>query len=573
MSRHLQKLKKENQKENNFAVIDIETMKWTKFLVLGYYDGLTFTEFRKPKSFFKFLEAQNIDTIFAHFAGKFDFLFILQWAFEHKIEIENIIPRGATILCLTLKINNKKYNFRDSSALLPFSLKSITDNFKTSTRKGEWDHSKTKGYSKELAAYLKADCISLHESLTAFFNWPLIKKSGPSITIASQSLRVFRTFLKNDLANPGKFINNFARKAYFGGRVEIFKPYCKKGPIYEYDVNSLYPFVMKESFFPIGRGVLTFKYQTKFLGIYDCIVTTPKLHIPCLGIIHDKKYIFPVGQFRGRFTNIEIDYARSLGYKIETKNGIYFPQKEKIFTDYIAELHAIKNYADEDSVNYILAKLLMNSLYGRFALNLNRENISLDLQLGAKEFREIKLKGKSIMLYKVPVELESYTHVAISSFVTSYARVHMHKLMNPIAQSVYYSDTDSIFTTSQLKTGNELGQLKLKRTEDSAIFLLPKTYITLNKNSKNIKMKGFSSKKTNDFTFEDFKNALEGDLKRFKIVNEPKFATLKQALAKNKIVTMTKQSEKQLKALYNKRIIYKNSSGDILTKPITLMGE
>ena len=84
-----------------------------------------------------------------------------------------------------------------------------------------------------------------------------------------------------------------------------------------------------------------------------------------------------------------------------------------------------------------------------------------------------------------------------------------------------------------------------------------------------IKMKGFDSKKIQDFTYQDFKNALEGDISRLKIINAPKFATLKQAVAQKKLVAMTKASTKQLKSKYDKRIIFKKSN-ELFTKPITL---
>jgi hypothetical protein len=176
-----------------------------------------------------------------------------------------------------------------------------------------------------------------------------------------------------------------------------------------------------------------------------------------------------------------------------------------------------------------------------------------------KEFRELIIKNKTIMLYKKPVVLTSYQNTAIASFVTSYARIHMNKIMQKNPESIYYTDTDSVFTTKELPTGKNLGELKLENTHDSAVFLLPKTYIAINPRGKKIAMKGFDKKKVDNFDLDDFKNALEGDLSRFKIINAPKFASLKQSLSKKKIVSMTKQNEKQLKALYNKRIIYKKN--------------
>lgn len=294
------------QKEPIFAVADIETMNWTKFIMLGFYDGKAFREFRTLKAFLFFLETSNVpETIFFHFGGKFDILFILkELMFHKKYKVNVIVPRGSSLLYVEATIGARTYVFRDSSALLPFSLKSITENFGVENKKGDWDHSKTKGYSKELAEYCKDDCIGLYQSLEKFYTWPLVKKAGPANTMASQAMRVFRTYLKEPLWGLCDYGADFSRRSYFGGRTEIFRPFCNKGPLYEYDVNSLYPFVMRDNYFPIGNGQLVFDFKPSLLGIYHANVEAPShCDIPCLGIVHDSKYIFPIGKFEGYWTD------------------------------------------------------------------------------------------------------------------------------------------------------------------------------------------------------------------------------------------------------------------------------
>ena len=464
---------------------------------------------------------------------------------------------------------NKKIVFRDSSALLPFSLKSITENFGTDHKKGDWDHSKTKGYSRALAEYCRLDCISLYEALLKFYDWPVIKRSGQAYTIASQAMRVQRTFFKKDLYALPKFATKFARPSYLGGRTEIFRPICK-GKIYEYDVNSLYPFIMRDNDFPSSRCYNVFDFNDNKLGIYSAIVKAPSdLHVPSLGVLFRGKYIFPQGEFSGNWTCAELKYAKTLGYKIKIIRGICFDKKESLFKEFINKMYEIRKTSPKNSVSDIAAKLIMNASYGRYGLNPEKENISFTLKDGNKEFKDIKVNNKTIQLYKEPVELETFTHVAIASFVTSYSRIYMHKLMSKIKpDNLYYTDTDSIWTTEKMETGPELGQLKLEGEYEGAVFLLPKTYMATGFKNK-IKMKGFDSKKIQDFTYQDFKNALEGDISRLKIINAPKFATLKQAVAQKKLVAMTKASTKQLKSKYDKRIIFKKSN-ELFTKPITL---
>lgn len=552
-----------------FQVLDIETMNWTKFIVLGFYDGKNYLEFRSLKKFLDFIKTQKSLNIFAHFGGKFDLLFILQAIFKDKdFKLNTLIPRGSSILTIEVIYENCKHSFRDSAALMPFGLKSLSENFAVDTIKGDWDHTKTRGYSKGLSKYLQADCKSLYQCIEKFYEWPLIQKSGPAYTSASQAMKVFRTFLKEEISNLPTNATDFCRESYLGGRTEIFKPfYNGKGPLYEYDCNSLYPFVMANGVYPIDVGYKTFSRDKSKLGIYEASVSIDAdFYLPSLGVIRDGKYIFPTGNFKGHWTSAELDYAESLGYKIKIHRGHEFKTKKYLFKDYVDALYSIRESSPKNSVSNVLAKLLMNSLYGRFGMNLERENITLDLKEGNKEYLVLKIGGRNVQIFTEPTTLNSFTHTAIASFVTSYARIHMHKTMFKISDSIYYTDTDSIFTTSELSTGARLGDFKLEHVYDSACFLLPKTYIATSKSKTKIAMKGFDKKKIQNFTFEDFKHAFEGDLKRLKVTNEPKFASLKSALAQKKLVTMTKANEKQLRTKYSKRIILKN--GD--TKPIQL---
>lgn len=551
-----------------FQVLDIETMNWTKFIVLGYYDGENYLEFRTLKAFVNYIKTKEHQNIFAHFGGKFDLLFILKECLKHdSIKISRMIPRGSSILGLEITYKTNKINFRDSAALLPFGLKSLAENFGVPQQKQEWDHTKTKCYSKELSTYLKADCLALYQCIEKFYDWPLIKASGPAYTVASQAMKVFRTFIKKPIHSLTHNLTEELRPAYLGGRTEIFKPFYKGGKLYEYDVNSLYPFVMVANAYPIDKGYATFKRRRGSLGIFRARCVVPSdLHIPCLGIVRDNKYIFPKGTFEGLWCGVELDYAQSLGYQVEILDGHEFKTKEMIFKDYVDSLYQIRETSPKNSVSNVLAKLLMNSLYGRFGMNLDRESISFDLKEGNKEYRTVTINKKKIMLFTEPTKLETFTHIGIAAHVTAYARIHMHKLMMKHPKEIYYTDTDSLFTTKEMPTGKALGELKLEHTYDSACFLLPKTYIATSATKKKIAMKGFDRKKIQDFTFEDFTRAFEGDLKRMKTTSEPKFASIKSALAQQKIVTMTKATTKQLRALYTKRIILPNGE----TEPITL---
>jgi intein/homing endonuclease len=107
-------------------------------------------------------------------------------------------------------------------------------------------------------------------------------------------------------------------------------------------------------------------------------------------------------------------------------------------------------------------------------------------------------------------------------------------------------NTDSVFTKSEMKTGKELGAMKLEYKCKSACFVLPKTYVNEDiieedGTEKPIKltMKGFDYKHIrNAFTFTDFVEYLTGDLGNISVTEKPKFCTFKSALKMGKFVTL-----------------------------------
>lgn len=581
-----------------FAVFDIEAYQWTKFRVAGWYNGENYKTFRSMGAFLEFAWSQPERIIYAHFGGIYDFMFVLEEVVKNSnYKIGPMIPRGSGLLGVDIineykcektgEIKEDKLQFRDSSALMPFSLKNLTHSFGVKHAKQEFDFEKWDGkVTKELLFYLKDDCRGLYECIEAFYKWPLIQKAGQAQTIASQSLKVFRMYLREDIFSLKPAVDKFVRKSYFGGRTEIFKPEfsSKTDNIYCYDVNSLYPTVMYENQFPTNFSHWTGGYKEGDMGFYECEVEVPKdMYLPPLPLVHQigrtEKLIFPTGRFKGIYTSIEIDYARSLGIKVKAGRGAVFKNGGYLFKGYINELYKMRLEAKAkgDGVGDILCKLMMNSTYGRFGLNTDREQVLFDdFTTGLKPLKELEVRknGKThyyrLMTKKVSLDT-SFSNVAIPSWVTAHARIFMHKLMLPIQDELFYSDTDSMFTTRKLKSSEGLGGLKEEYSGKEAIFLLPKTYVVQDKqkNFKKVAMKGFDSKKIKNFQYDDFLTALEGDLRLLKVNHAEKFAKFKTAARKGSFTSIQPAQMKQIRSQYDKRTIYKRGK-KWDTRPLSL---
>ena len=115
------------------------------------------------------------------------------------------------------------------------------------------------------------------------------------LTLPSLSLGIFRAhYLRNNSIpiTSGKVLD-FIRKSYTGGMTNMYKP-SSTSKIYCYDVNSLYPTVMRNNLFPVGN-INYFEGDISILGprennilfVSDCKVTSKKdLYQPYLQIHH-----------------------------------------------------------------------------------------------------------------------------------------------------------------------------------------------------------------------------------------------------------------------------------------------
>ena len=569
MSRNLLPLKNPGVKFR-FATADIESVKWTRFLTIGYFDGTDFRHFESLRKFFDHAFSNQCIHIFAHFGGIFDFLFLLKAAISDSgYEIGSLIPRGSGILCFDLsrRSDGRVLHFHDSGALLPMSLKRITEAFKVTHSKKEIDYARISKVTPRLLEYLEYDCRGLYESLEKFYSDPLIEASGPKFTIASQAIQVLRTFLTEEVPACPRHIDPAIREAYAGGRTEIFKPLFQalpRGPeLMAYDFNSLYPAVMAEADeMPTRFKNITRTGDLDETGFAEVTVTVPSsLYIPPLWVKNlngKNKFIFPTGQVSGVYPTCELRRAVRAGCTVTKMRRFYrFANGGPFLRDFVRALYSIRQRA-ENPVSNAIAKLLLNSSYGRLAIGLSKESLSFDDgRPGVTPFLELKVGRHTTRLVKEVKPYNAFSNVAIGAWITALARIKLFDALTISEKTVHYCDTDSIYSTDTLPVSGELGCLKLESSTRSACFLLPKTYSTREGN----KMKGFDKKKIQHFQVEDFQHALQGDFSVLKIEEGPRMNRFKSAVRAGDLLSMGRARSKQVRSLYDKRVLFQKPDG------------
>lgn len=98
---------------------------------------------------------------------------------------------------------------------------------------------------KETIKYLKKDLRSLFQVVNKFSDHIHRKYSvqvSGSLTISSLAMKIFLSkYYKNNISLINKrSMYEDLRNSYFGGIVEVYKPYGEN--LFYYDVNSLYPY-------------------------------------------------------------------------------------------------------------------------------------------------------------------------------------------------------------------------------------------------------------------------------------------------------------------------------------------
>jgi len=361
---------------------------------------------------------------------------------------------------------------------------------------------------------------------------------------------------------------------------------------------------MKDIELPCGDVIYfegnLFSFKPDALAFCYCEVTAPDhLDHPFLQVHIKNKTVAGLGTFEGVFYSKEIKHALTLGYKIKILHGFYFTKSIKLFSNYVDTLYEIRQTFDKsDPMNYI-SKLLLNSLYGRMAMDDRHNSIKV---YDEKEFKQNMKKNdlyskiadieffKEVKKVVVETKLERFTNafnsnyenhitsIPIAAAITAEARIYMSQFKNNPNFKLYYTDTDSIFIDKSPEEMNklfpgiindkELGKLKHEFTVKNAVFLGPKCYwLQLDNGQEIIKIKGVKNefinkaRDENNLDFDIFKELLKKDAS-LNIAQEKWFRNYSDAT-----INIVKTSY-EIKQNDNKReLIYENGTC-VATKPI-----
>ena len=335
-----------------------------------------------------------------------------------------------------------------------------------------------------------------------------------------------------------KELMDIIRDSYHGGRCENFVLFKNKADprlIYHFDVPGMYARRIQKSL-PIGDparvGSITssnfsvwikkLRREGKYCGFFNVLVTAPSdLHIPLLSVKDPDsgKLLFPRGKWKGSYYSSELFKALDLGYEFVLLGGWLYHLGEplKRFSEVFTQIKEAASTAGDTVAKYD-AKLAINSLYGKFAQDIDNVDTRL-FQTWEQAQAYAEAEAAATITYghfssfggawgkfesiKTPVKYVN--NMALASAITAESRVLWYEIYEHLkvvipSCEIIYTDTDRFFVISETDpTGIKLPDGIVWQTDGCfthGIALAPKFYVMLNEvTGHKIVLKGASISK------------------------------------------------------------------------------
>ena len=471
------------------ATVDAETDPFSKRraedgilpypFVWGFYDAGVmdgdrhFYHFTSTDEFVDFIRDKEF-IIYAHNGGKFDYHYLRDYI-EPYDPITVINGRLA-------RFHIGIAEFRDSWNILPVPLAAYEKQEQDFSIHEREERNKPENWARILE-YLESDCVNLYNVVTAYRN-----RFGSVLTQAAGAMRELNRHNRCPMPRhkTPKFYDDYHR-FYYGGRVETFRAGIIQKPFEVVDINSAYPFAMMhvhpygfETYAKPRDEMTRAEVETSFFTV-RCRSRGAFPWKDPEGQIENGALVFPYENELREFnvTGWELLAAEETDTvsDVEILSSYTFEQT----TDFRAFVETLWNErkaakAAGDKAGDLLAKLALNSCYGKFAVNPRRfkdyELFPVDkvgwLHPDNKDDWKDKVGrqwsfagwfGQHVLgESKLPPEQWKFYNVATAASITGFVRAFLWRAIWA-SRGVLYCDTDSIAAEKPaVELGPELGQ-------------------------------------------------------------------------------------------------------------------
>lgn len=510
------------------------------------------------EGFFERIKKENNPIIYMHnlkFDGEFVLYHLMKSGFEWVKSKEKRSNTFSTLisdmgLFYSIEVyfevgkKTKKVTFIDSLKIINQTVESMSSTFKIPENKLEIDYNypREKGHilTEEETNYVKNDVVIVAKALKYLFDMGLTKMTAGSNALSDYknmiSINRFRNLYKPLIYQIDKDI----RQSYRGGFTYLNPIYKNKtvGEGVVLDVNSLYPSVMRYEILPFGEPFffegqyVEDKVYPLYIQRLTCSFKLKEGKIPTIQIKHsrfvDNEYLTDSGIEPVALTLTSIDlklfFEQYDVYDLNYESGWKFKGMRGLFNEYIDKWINVKNEATISGNKGMrqVAKICLNSLYGKFAT-------SLDVQ------EKIPYLEDDVVKYMLDEKAtKEGVYLPMGAFITAYARdktIRTSQAIKDYSKEKYgidmycYSDTDSVHTTLPVNELEKfcdiddvrLGAWKIEEKFRKGKYIRQKTYLEDIWNEKEqryefkITCAGMPPRCYEEVTWNNFKEGLKVD--------------------------------------------------------------
>lgn len=421
---------------------------------------------------------------------------------------------------LKVRYNNITITFQDSFAIIPLSVAQMAKAFGMDISKLHIEYTDHREEGGQLTdddkEYITYDILIVQKGLQYFFDQNLNK-----ITLGSDALADFKSIItskKFDTYFPKPAYDKDIRRSYKGGFSYVKEDIAGKtiGNGIVLDVNSLYPSRMYYCELPYGEGkyfegeYIKDEVYNLYIQSITCIFEIKENYLPTIQIKNSRsfannEYLKNSNGQEVLLTLTSVDlklfFEHYNVYNLEFHGGWKFKSSTEIFKPFIDKWMAIKIEASRTGNLGLrtLAKLMLNNLYGKFALN---PKVTSKIPYLDSE--------KDIVRYHLadPTDREPI-YIPVATFITAHARYYTISSAQKVYDRFCYADTDSLHLIGTDLPNldiddDKLGAWKLEKTFTRAKFVRQKTYIEEVNGKLEITCAGMPSTCYDQVTWDNF---------------------------------------------------------------------
>lgn len=382
----------------------------------------------------------------------------------------------------------------DSLKIIPLSVAQMAKSYKLPILKSEIDYAAYREPGHELTEqevfYLNHDVKICAMVLNQFLAEGMSKMTaGSNALFGYKKMMGGNRGFRKAYPELSEEEDTFIRRAYRGGFTYADPRFRNtlQGEGLVYDVNSLYPSVMRYEELPFGSpkwfdGAPVYdEFRPLWVASISFAFKIKPNHIPCIQIkgnyrFSQREYLTDSdGVVTITLTNVDWDLIQKQ-YEVSNvvwNGGYNFPSTADMFIQYVDYWtdQKIKAGQEGNAGKRQIAKLMLNSLYGKFATR--TEVLS----------RRPVMENGIIRYVDLPPEVRKPVYLPVGVFITSYARKKTISAAQDHYDRFMYADTDSIHLLgSEIPKDLDiddfrLGAWKLESTFKSGKYLGAKCYV------------------------------------------------------------------------------------------------